>query len=215
MSIATYIPALRFHWLTKLYDVVIGCFMPERRFKQAVINCARLCGYEDVLDFGVGTATLSMMLKKALPGLQVTGIDKDENVLHIAKTKIEGTGIQLVHYEGEILPFEDKSFDCVVSSLVVHHLTDSQKQAAFREIFRVLRPGGGLVIADWGLPANRLQRLLFYPVQWLDGFETTMANIQGMVPGMMARTGYKAVRRHEQFQTIFGTLEILSARKIS
>ena len=215
MKAATYIPTLRFHWLTKMYDVVIGCFMPERRFKRAVINHARLCGYEDVLDFGVGTATLSLMLKKALPGLQVTGIDIDENVLNIAKSKIEETGIHLIHYRGGTLPFEDKNFDCVVSSLAVHHLTDSQKQAAFREMSRVLRPGGGLVIADWAQPANRLQRLLFYPVQWLDGFETTAANLQGLIPGMIAVAGFKEIKRHERFLTVFGTLEILSARKTS
>jgi ubiquinone/menaquinone biosynthesis C-methylase UbiE len=215
MKTVTYIPALRFHWLTKVYDVIVAWLMPERRFKRALINRARLCGYEAVLDFGVGTATLSKMLKKALPGLQVTGIDVDENVLDIAKSKIEGNDIHLKYYRGGTLPFEDKSFDCVVSSLVIHHLADSQKQAAFREMFRVLRPGGGVVIADWSQPANRLQRLLFYLVQWLDGFETTMANVQGLIPGMIAVAGFKEVRRHERFLTVFGTLEIFSARKTS
>lgn len=214
MSGTTYIPALRFHWLTKMYDAVVGLFMPERRFKQALINRAGLCGDEKILDFGTGTATLSLMLKKALPGLQITAIDVDEKVLRIAKSKIGDTVIQLVHYGGERLPFGDNTFDCVVSSLVLHHLTDTQKQTAFREILRVIQPGGRLVIADWGLPANRLQRLLFYLVQWLDGFETTTANLQGLVPNMIAAAGFSDVMRHERFQTVFGTLEILSAQKL-
>ncbi|MEZ4940667.1 MAG: class I SAM-dependent methyltransferase [Saprospiraceae bacterium] len=213
MSTQSYIPALRFHWLTKAYDALIGWVMPEHRFKQALIDRARLCGEEEVLDFGVGTATLSLMLKKALPNLNVTGIDVDENILRIARTKIAGRNIQLALYEGNELPFEDQSFDCVVSSLVIHHLTDDQKQAAFREILRVLRPGGSLVIADWSTPTNRLQRLLFYLVQWLDGFETTTANVKGLVPGMITVAGFKKVQGHERFLTIFGTLEILSAQK--
>lgn len=187
--------------------------MPERRFKQALISRAGLCGEEKILDFGTGTATLSLMLKKALPELQITAIDVDENVLRIAKSKIGDTAIQLVHYGGERLPFEDNTFGCVVSSLVIHHLTDTQKQVAFREILRVIQPGGRLVIADWGVPANRLQRLLFFLVQWLDGFETTTANLQGLVPDMIAATGFRDVMRHERFQTVFGTLEILSAKK--
>ncbi|MBK8965219.1 MAG: methyltransferase domain-containing protein [Lewinellaceae bacterium] len=215
MSTTKFIPALRFHWLTKIYDVVVGWFMPERRFKQALIDRAKLHGYEKVLDFGIGTATLSLMLKKAFPELDVTGIDVDKKVLYIAKKKTTKTGIRLKYYKGGALPFEDQYFDRAVSSLVIHHLTDSQKQVAFREMLRVLRPGGSLVIADWGRPTNGLQRLLFYLVQWLDGFETTAANVQGLVPGMMAVAGFKEVQRHERFQTVFGTLEILSARKTS
>lgn len=215
MNITSYIPALRFHWLTKIYDVIIGKFMPERRFKQALIDRAKLHGHEKVLDFGIGTATLSLMLKKALPGLDVTGVDVDKKVLYIAKKKTTQTGIRLKYYKGGALPFQDRHFDCVVSSLVIHHLTDSQKQVAFREILRVLQPGGGLVIADWGIPANRLQRLLFFLVQWLDGFETTTANLQGLVPDMIAAAGFRDVMRHERFQTVFGTLEILSAKRIS
>lgn len=215
MNIKSYIPALRFHWLTKIYDVIIGRFMPERRFKQALIDRAKLHGYEEVLDFGIGTATLSLMLKKAFPELDVTGIDVDKKVLYIAQKKTTRTGIRLKYYKGGALPFQDRHFDCVVSSLVMHHLTDSQKQVAFREILRIIRPGGRLVIADWGVPANRLQRLLFYLVQWLDGFETTAANLQGLIPGMIAEAGFKEIKRHERFLTVFGTLEILSARKTS
>ncbi len=178
-----------------------------------MISRAGLCGDEKILDFGTGTATLSLMLKKALPGLQITAIDVDEKVLRIAKSKIGDTAIQLVHYGGERLPFENNTFDCVVSSLVMHHLTDTQKKSAFHEILRVIQPGGRLVIADWGLPANRSQRLLFYLVQLLDGFETTTANLQGLVPNMITAAGFRDVMRHERFQTVFGTLEILSAQK--
>ncbi len=213
MNNSKFIPALRFHWLTGAYNAVVGQFMPERRFKNALISRAQLTGHEDILDFGVGTATLSLMLKKVLPSLNITGIDIDEKMLNIAKSKTIGSNLHLLLYDGDKLPFGDENFDRVVSSLVIHHLTDTQRLAAFREMLRVLRPGGSLVVADWGQPASVVQRFLFYLIQWLDGFETTTANVKGIVPEMATTAGFNNVLIHERFQTVFGTLEIYTGEK--
>src|SRR5205823_11117127 len=91
------------------------------------------------------------------------------------------------------LPFEDGSFDRVVSSLVFHHLPREVKERSAAEIARVLRPGGELHVADWG-PGDPLMRLAFFTTQLLDGFERTEDNIKGRLPGIFEAAGLHDVR---------------------
>ncbi|MBX2943186.1 MAG: hypothetical protein KF860_12650 [Cyclobacteriaceae bacterium] len=64
MNTESYIPALKFDWLTKLYDPVVGALMPEKQFKSALIEQASLEPGSRVLDFGCGSLTLSLRLLK-------------------------------------------------------------------------------------------------------------------------------------------------------
>lgn len=68
MSKTKYIPALRFKWLTPLYDFFLGITMPERKIKFALIEAAEISSRMKVLDFGCGTATLTIMIKEFQPG---------------------------------------------------------------------------------------------------------------------------------------------------
>ncbi len=113
------------------------------------------------------------------------------------------------------LPYPDNYFDRVVSSLFFHHLTLAQKERTLSELLRVLKPGSELHIADWGEPNNLLMKILFYQVQFLDGFETTRENVNGMLPMLIRNTGYVEVQQHNEYNTMFGTLVLLSAKKSS
>ncbi len=55
------------------------------------------------------------------------------------------------------------------STLALHHLTAGERAAAAREVLRVLRPGGGFHVADFGRPQNALMRALSCTVRWFDG----------------------------------------------
>ncbi len=68
-----YIPALCYNWLTRFYDPLLALTFPERKIKQALIYTAAIQNNDDVLDFGVGTATLSMMIKSKYPVANITG----------------------------------------------------------------------------------------------------------------------------------------------
>jgi len=59
-----FIPALRYSWLTKIYNPVVAFTMPELKFKSELIKQANIVTNHKVLDFGVGTATLSLLLSK-------------------------------------------------------------------------------------------------------------------------------------------------------
>ena len=210
-----YIPALRFHWLTNIYDWLISSFMPEKKFKSALLENANIQVADLVLDFGIGTATLSIMAFEKMPAALYTGIDIDEKILTIAKNKIEAQKamITLVKYNGSELPFADNTFHRVISSLVFHHLTSVQKVQAFSEIKRVLKPGGELHIADWGKPSNFLMRGLFHLVQLLDGYKTTDDNIKGKLPELIKSSGLEVVQTNQNYNTLLGSIQLFSSKK--
>ena len=136
---------------------------------------------------------------------QITGIDVDDRIIDIAERKIAAAGarINLERYDGITLPYPDDRFDRVISSLVLHHLSREQKLNALREIHRVLRAGGELHIADWGKADTLVDRLLFLPVQMLDGFAITSDNVAGLLPALIADAGPDtAAIRHDWGQTL-------------
>lgn len=209
-----FIPALRYNWFTKIYNPVVAFTMPELKFKSELIKQANVATNHKVLDFGVGTATLSLLLSKQQPDCYIDGVDVDEKILGIAKEKIDEqeAKITLTKYDGLKLPYPDKTFDRVITSLVFHHLDGEQKKNSLLEIKRVLKPDGELHIADWGKASNFLMRTLFYLVQFLDGFKTTNDNVKGLLPNYIKNAGFIEVKTTMNFSTIFGTLSLYKAK---
>lgn len=211
-----YIPALRYDWLTKVYDPVLQLTMPERKFKSALIRQMEIKPNDRVLDFGCGSLTLSIMAAQMHPQAQFFGVDIDEKIVSIAKEKLLKTGlpIEVQQYDGNKLPYPDNSFDHVMSSLVFHHLTLRQKYFALEEIRRVLKPSGQLHIADFGKPAGAFQRFGFYIVQLLDGFQTTTDNVKNLLAGAIRET-FPEAKETTHFKTMVGTVRLIKARKIN
>jgi SAM-dependent methyltransferase len=210
-----YIPALSYDWLTFLYDPLIRLTMREMAFKRHLIRACSIREGHRVLDLGCGTATLTLLIKKTHPGAEVRGLDGDERVLEIAWGKAERSGLEITLDRGMSydLPYPDGSFDRVLSSLVFHHLTREKKKETFQEILRVLRPGGGLHVADWGKPQNMLMRLASLPLQLFDGVKTTSDNVKGLLPEMFKEAGFEEVKENAWYMTLFGTLSLYSAHK--
>ncbi|MBV1768209.1 MAG: class I SAM-dependent methyltransferase, partial [Methanobacterium sp.] len=156
-----YIPALRYNWLTPIYDIIMKP-MRESTFKNDLVNQSNIKKGDKVLDLGCGTATLTILLKKAYPDAEIRGLDGDEKILEIAKSKIEKKGLDIPLDQGMSfeLPYKDNSFDIIVSSLMFHHLTLENKIPTFREIFRVLNDSGELYFIDFGNPHNALMYLI-------------------------------------------------------
>jgi SAM-dependent methyltransferase len=113
-------------------------------------SLGRLEPGDRVLDLGcgAGTDTLVASLMVGAEG-SVTGIDMTPEMLAKARSGAEALGamnVIFVEGEAEHLPFEDKSFDVVISNGVIDLIPD--KEAVFREIHRVLVPGGRIQVAD-------------------------------------------------------------------
>ena len=216
MEQAKYIPALRFKWLTPLYDFLINLTMPEKKIKQALIETANIPAGVKVLDFGCGTATLTMMVKEIYPEAKVTGIDVDRKIVDraIQKIKEKKLGIFLLVYDGKQLPFQRNAFNRIVSCLVFHHLDTETKQKSLTEIFRILSKDGQLHIADFGRSKSWVQRTLFNLIRGLDGFKSTDANAKGLLPELISDAGFENVVIKKRFKTMFGEVQIISAEKI-
>ena len=211
-----YIPALKYNWLTKVYDPVLQFTMPERRFKTSLIRQMQIRPNDLVLDFGCGSLTLSIMAAQSHPKTEFFGVDIDEKILTIAKEKLSNSGltIHIKQYDGDKLPYPDNYFDRVMSSLVFHHLTLSQKYFALEEIHRVLKPSGEIHIADFGKPASIFQRIGFYSVQLLDGFETTKDNVKDLLPQAIKET-FSGVEETGYFKTLVGTVRLTKGVKVN
>ncbi len=210
-----YVPALGFDWLTSIYDPVVLLTTRDALVKRNLIEHAGFDEGMKVLDLASGTGTLSIMIKRRIASVDVTGVDGDPKILEIAETKAREANVR-VDFDNAMatnLPYPDSTFDRVVSTLFFHHLNNSAKSQALSEVFRVIKPGGRLVVGDWGKPTGFLMRLLFYPIQWLDGFETTRDNIEGKLPAMVQDAGFENVQTLESINTVFGTLALYSAEK--
>jgi ubiquinone/menaquinone biosynthesis C-methylase UbiE len=210
-----FIPALRFKWLTPLYDFLIGVTMPEMHIKQSLINFSFLTDGDRVLDFGCGTATLTIMAKEHRSTIKITGIDIDKAILDKATEKInqKNLDIQLTGYDGESLPFEDNSFDRIISCLVFHHLTTSAKQKILAELFRITKSNGQLFIADFGRSDSWHQRLLFNMIRGFDGYTPTKANAKGLMLPLISDAGFVNPSIKKKFKTVFGEVQIFKAIK--
>lgn len=207
-----FIPALRFHFLTGLYDPVLRWTMREREFKGKMLLEIQAGPGHRILDIGCGTGTLTMMLKRAFPDSTIIGVDIDPKVLALAKRKTAKARLVVEYHEASAtsLPFADGYFDSAVTSLMVHHLQRNDKQAFLAEVFRILKPGGILYLTDFGMPRTALTRATSVIVQYL---EKASDNMKGLIPDMMHDAGFTSIREYGSYETLFGTVSLLKGFK--
>lgn len=209
-----YIPALRYNWLTGLYDPVVRLTTRESVFKSALLAQARIQPGQRVLDLACGTGTLATAIKQVHPLAAVIGIDGDGAILQQAVAKAERGGVEVRFDEGlsSALPYANESFDRVLSSLFFHHLTRENKVRTLEEVKRVLKPSGEFYVADWGAPQNALMKLASQGIVWLDG-AITKDNFAGLLPAFIERAGFTDVQETGHFNSLFGTIRLHSALK--
>lgn len=209
-----YVPALAFDLLTPFYDTVVKWTTREEVFKGKLIGQIEARDGGRLLDLACGTGTLTVLLKRKFPNVDIHGLDGDPNILRIARRKADASGTEINFTESYSteLPFPDGYFDTVASSLFFHHLTPENKRKTLREVLRVLKPGGALHVADWGLPANPLMKIASRPIIWLDG-ATTKDSFRGKLPKLMAEADFTEVTETQSLSTPLGTIRIHKARK--
>ncbi|MCC7370922.1 MAG: ubiquinone/menaquinone biosynthesis methyltransferase [Chloroflexi bacterium] len=115
------------------------------------------------LDVGTGTAKLALALARAMPDGRVVGVDVAEPMLRQALPAAgpdeAATRVSLALADALALPFEDNTFDCATTAFMIRNVSDVQ--AAFRELRRVVRPGGRVVCLELTQPRMRLWGPLF------------------------------------------------------
>ncbi|WP_291136930.1 class I SAM-dependent methyltransferase [Flavobacterium sp. UBA7663] len=217
MSETKFIPALGYDFLSDYYDLAIKVTMPEKKFRNRLIDFVDPKENEKIVEFGFGTAQNIIILKQRFPNCNVLGVDIDPKIKSIAEYKLNKAGIEapLFLYDGNKLPFEDNSIDKVYSSLVFHQLDMITKLKCLLEINRILKPNGELIIGDWGKAKTKWMRFSFYLVQLLDGFKTTNDNVNGLMIKYISDARFKNVEEIDHINTSIGTYSYYLANKIN
>jgi ubiquinone/menaquinone biosynthesis C-methylase UbiE len=211
-----YLPALRFRALTRVYDQLIRMPTRESHFKRLLLEQAGIAAGQRVLDLGCGTGTLVIQVKEWQPDAEVVGLDADPEMLAQARRKAERAGVELELTEGfsTALPYRDESFDVVLSTLFFHHLDPEPKRQTAREVFRVLRRGGELHVADLGRPQDPLMMVAsVLSVRIFDGFSNTRDNVRGALPEIFAEFGLERAEETRRLRTGIGTLSLYRAAR--
>jgi ubiquinone/menaquinone biosynthesis C-methylase UbiE len=214
MSKHAFVPALGFDWLTRFYDPLIALTTREKAIKGQLIDQARIRAGQDVLDVGCGTGTLAILAKTRQPGARVVGLDGDPRVLEIARRKIQAADVDVVLREGLANAegvFEPASFDRILTSLVLHHLTTEEKRLALAAMRRWLRRDGELHVLDFGPQSNPLLALIARGVTWLDGEARLRDNLAGRLPELMREAGFANPSEQGRAFTPFGSVSLYRA----
>jgi ubiquinone/menaquinone biosynthesis C-methylase UbiE len=178
----------------RLYDIVAEVFFFGRRRAtfQALVAAAGVQPGQRVLDVGCGTGYFARLLARAVgPDGLVVGIDPSPEMVAYASRKAAGVGnCRFQVGTGESLDFPAEHFDLVVSSLVLHHLPKDLRVPALREMRRVLRPGGRLLVAEAQSPRHGLGWRLLARVH---GFDRMARRVPPLEP-LAAQAGFDEIR---------------------
>lgn len=168
------------------------------------IEQAQLKQGEKVLDVGCGTGgvTIPARQKVGITGL-AAGIDPAPEMIAVARKKAARARLEIDFRVGviESLPYPDSSFDVVTSSLMMHHLPHELQEKGLAEIWRVLKPGGRIVIADMLRLSKSFHDRLFATLT-LHGGRVERFGIQDL-PKTMEAAGFENVQLlDERFLTV-------------
>jgi ubiquinone/menaquinone biosynthesis C-methylase UbiE len=212
---ADYLPAVRFNFLTPVFDVFVKGTTRERTFKQKLLDQAQLEAGFDVLDLGSGSGTLALWAKQREPGLRIRGLDGDPAIIAQAERKAARAGAEIPFDEGMSyeLPYDDASFDRVLSSLFFHHLILRDKERTIAEVARVLKAGGELHVADWGEPRSVPAKLGALAIRKFDGDAPTRDNLAGRLPQLFEAGGLVDARERARVAAPLGVVSLYSAHR--
>jgi len=118
---------------------------PITRFIREVGNASRM----KLLDIGCGTGRSLHQLARAHPSMRLHGADLSPAYIKLARKRLERVEeLTLAVENGEALPWADATFDIATSTYMFHELPRNARRNVVREMFRVVRPGGLVVIED-------------------------------------------------------------------
>ena len=148
-----------------------------------------------ILDLGCGTGSTTLMLKRAFPAAEVLGLDLSPYMLVIADYKAREASLDIHwrHGNAEDTGFPDAHFDLVTASLLFHETPPTATRSILRECFRLLTPGGQVLILDGN--QNTLQQ-----ASWLtEIFEEPYIRdyAAGNLDAWMGAAGFEAVETEQ------------------
>lgn len=141
----------QFNEVAAQYDTqrqqLIPCYHDFYRAADALLQ--QLTQPVSVLDIGAGTGLFSYFVYQQYPQLQYTLVDISADMLQVAQQRFKGlANFSYVEADFSADATITGSYDIVISGLAIHHLEDAAKMQLYRNIYRVLKPGGIFINAD-------------------------------------------------------------------
>ncbi len=169
-----------FHSVADKYDVMndLMSLGIHRIWKKITIEYSSVRKNQKVLDLAGGTGDLTAKFSKLVgeDGLVVLA-DINESMLRVGRDKLRDKGlfknIEYVQANAEALPFADNYFDCITISFGLRNVTDKEK--ALRSMWRVLKPGGRLLVLEFSKPQYKLLNKAY------DAYSFTMLPLMGKI----------------------------------
>jgi ubiquinone/menaquinone biosynthesis C-methylase UbiE len=154
-----------------------------RALRKMTVAQALIKPGDSVLDVGCGTGEVTLLAKTRAKEGKVYGIDPAPEMIAVARSKAARKKLDVDFRLGviEALPFPDASLDVVTSSLMMHHLPEELKVRGLAEIYRVLKPGGRLLIADFMRPTGSFLNHLFIAFTRHQGLKSGVEDLQRLL----------------------------------
>ncbi len=178
------------------YDAVTQYVLPPNEIwvRQALIDAVKVKPRR-ILDLGCGTGSTTLMLKQAFPDAEVIGLDLSPYMLVRASHKSESAALKIhwLHGNAENTGFASESFDLVTAVLLFHETPSRVSKIILQESFRLLQPGGQMLVLDGN--QERLRQL-----DWLnDIFEEPYIReyAAGSMDEWLSITGFQAVQTQD------------------
>lgn len=182
-------------WIAPVYDFYCPKIGLGPKFRRQTLRYAGVKPGEHILDAGCGTGVLTRLAVEAVSrNGRVIGVDPGPKMIDIARKSavVENSRAEFRLGVIENLPFEDNSFDCALSSLMLHHLPPDVKLKGLSEVRRVLKPGGRIVAVDIDRPSNPLWWILAWPLLF---WSFTGEQIRGGLDRYFFQAGFEKVER--------------------
>ncbi len=148
--------AFRYDFLNRLLSFGI-----DRWWRREAVRVVAEARPERILDVATGTADLAISLKQALPAAEVIGVDFAEPMLGVGRKKVARLGLTLPLLQGDglHLNYPDSSFDALTIAYGIRNFSDRAR--GLTEFYRVLKPGGRVVILEFPPPPKHVFGRLF------------------------------------------------------
>ena len=198
----SFVPAAGFDFLLPLYDP-LWRLMGGRGIRETFIRESGLAAGQTILDIGCGTGSLPIQIAESVPGTRVHALDPDPKALVRCKSKASRAAASILWRQGfgDALPFEDATFERVVSTFMLHHLDLDVKLGMLREARRVLKSDGELHLVDFGRQDSGKDGVL---AGLLHSHEKLAENLGGRIGELFREAGFDDVAEVSQNKTIFG-----------
>ncbi len=148
-----------FSILAPFYDAIV---VPFSSVRDRVVNFTNAQKGSKILDVAAGTGQQAFAFAKN--DYEVVGIDLSESMLKVAKRKNKLRNVRFEVADATKLPFEDNSFDISSVSFALHDMPLSIREKVLKEMVRVTKPKGTIIIVDYYLPKNKIGKFLIYHI---------------------------------------------------